>query len=254
MNRTSLLRWLSVFALCALTGCVTTQPGGSANANDPLEVSNRAMFEFNETIDRAVFKPVAEAYAFITPQPIRTCIYNIFLNIGDVWSMFNSAIQGRQVDALNTMGRVLLNTTAGLGGCLDLASARGAQRIPNDFGVTLGVWGVGTGPYVVLPIIGASTLRDGSGKIVDLYVNQVGWGSTVSNIDLRNSLYGLEAVVRREALLDISNVIDRTAIDRYSFIRDAYLKRRSAQIRGPGADTEALPNYEDVETETTDKK
>ena len=106
MNRTSLLRWLSVFALCALTGCVTTQPGGSANANDPLEVSNRAMFEFNETIDRAVFKPVAEAYAFITPQPIRTCIYNIFLNIGDVWSMFNSAIQGRQVDALNTMGQI----------------------------------------------------------------------------------------------------------------------------------------------------
>lgn len=254
MNKTSLLRWISALCLTMLTGCVTTSPVGSANPVDPLEASNRTMFEFNETIDRAVFKPVAEAYAFITPQPVRTCIYNIFLNIGDVWSMFNSAIQGRQVDALNTMGRILLNTTAGLGGCLDLASARGAQRIPNDFGVTLGVWGVSSGPYVVLPIIGSSTLRDGSGKIVDFYVNQVGWGSTVSNVDLRNSLYGLEAVVRREALLDISNVIDRTALDRYSFIRDAYLKRRSAQVRGPGAEAEALPNYDDFEAEATDKK
>ena len=127
MNKTSLLRWISALSLTILTGCVTTTPVGTANPIDPLEASNRAMFEFNETIDRAVFKPVAEAYAFITPQPVRTCIYNIFLNIGDVWSMFNSAIQGRQVDALNTMGRILLNTTAGLGGCLDLASARGAQ-------------------------------------------------------------------------------------------------------------------------------
>ena len=254
MNKHFVLRWLSIFVLCALAGCVTTQPMGSANPDDPLEASNRAMFEFNETIDRAVFKPIAEAYAFITPQPIRTCIYNMFLNIGDVWSMFNSAIQGRQVDALNTMGRILLNTTAGLGGCLDLASARGAQRIPNDFGVTLGVWGVSSGPYLVLPIIGSSTLRDGSGKLVDLYVNQVGWGSTVSNVDLRNSLYGLEAVARREALLDVSNVIDRTAIDRYSFIRDAYFKRRSAQVRGPGAEAEALPNYEDFEAEASDKK
>lgn len=254
MNKTSLLRWISALCLTVLTGCVTTSPAGSANPIDPLEASNRAMFEFNETIDRAVFKPVAEAYAFITPQPVRTCIYNIFLNIGDVWSMFNSAIQGRQVDALNTMGRILLNTTAGLGGCLDLASARGAQRIPNDFGVTLGVWGVSSGPYIVLPIIGSSTLRDGTGKIADFYVNQVEWGSAVTNVALRNSFYTIEAMARREALLDVSNVIDRTALDRYSFIRDAYLKRRGAQVRGPGAEAEALPNYDDFEAEATDKK
>ena len=109
------------------------------------------------------------------------------------------------------------------------------------------MWGLDSGPYLVLPIIGSSTLRDGAGKAVDLYVNQVGYGSLINNIDLRNSLYGLEAVERREALLEITDTIDRTALDRYSFIRDAYLKRRSAQIAGSNAPNEKPPSYEDDE-------
>jgi phospholipid-binding lipoprotein MlaA len=166
-------------ALCALvlvllSGCAT-HPVGPANPADPLEASNRAVFEFNDAVDRAVLKPVAEAYAFVVPQPVRTCINNIFLNIGDVWSWVNSTLQGRQVDALNTFGRVLLNSTMGLGGCLDIASQTGAKRIPNDFGVTLGVWGLSSGPYVVLPIMGSATLRDGAGRAVDIYVNQFGY-------------------------------------------------------------------------------
>ena len=245
-------------ALCALvlvllSGCAT-HPVGPANPADPLEASNRAVFEFNDAVDRAVLKPVAEAYAFVVPQPVRTCINNIFLNIGDVWSWFNSTLQGRQVDALNTFGRVLLNSTMGLGGCLDIASQTGAKRIPNDFGVTLGVWGLSSGPYVVLPIMGSSTLRDGAGRAVDIYVNQFGYGSLITNIDVRNSIYGLEVVERREALLAVTNTIDRTALDRYSFIRDAYLKRRQAQVDGATAEAQKLPNYEDFGAEPADEK
>ena len=148
----------------------------------------------------------------------------------------------------------MLNSTMGLGGCLDIASQTGAKRIPNDFGVTLGVWGLDSGPYLVLPIVGSSTLRDGAGRAVDIYVNQFGYGSLITNIDVRNSIYGLEVVERREALLAVTNTIDRTALDRYSFIRDAYLKRRQAQVTGATAEAQKLPNYEDFEAAPTDEK
>ena len=236
-----------------LAGCAT-KTLGPANPQDPWEASNRSVYEFNDAIDRAVFKPVAEAYAFVTPQPVRSCINNIFLNLGEVWSFINSSIQGRHEDALNTMGRFLLNSTMGIGGCFDLASMNGAKRISNDFGVTLGVWGVSSGPYMVLPILGGTTLRDGTGKIPDLYFNQYGYGQLVHNVDVRNSIYGFEVVERREALLDVTNMVDRTAPDPYSFIRDAYLKKRAAQIRGTQGEAEQPPNYEDFEDVPADEK
>ncbi len=253
MKPIQFLRALSIAAVMVMAGCAT-HPTGRPNDADPLESSNRAVYNFNDTIDRTILTPVAEAYRFITPQPVRTCINNIFLNLGDVWSGLNSFMQGRQEDALNTMGRVLLNTTAGLGGCLDLASTTGAKRIPNDFGVTLGVWGISSGPYLVLPLIGSSTLRDGVGKGVDLYVGQVEFGSLVQNVNFRNSVYGLELVERREALLDVTETVDRTALDPYSFIRDAYLQRRKAQVMGQNAAAEKLPEYEDFEDAPADEK
>lgn len=239
--------------LIGLAGCATTERTGPPNPADPWEDANRNIYAFNDTLDRNVFIPVAEAYAFVVPQPVRTCINNIFLNLGEVWSFINSNLQGRHEDAINTFGRFMLNSTMGLGGCFDLASANGARRISNDFGVTLGVWGVDSGPFVVLPIIGASTVRDGAGRAIDLYVNQVQWGQLVTNIDLRNSLYGLELVDRRESLLDVTKTIDRTALDRYSFIRDAYLQRRKALIQG-NRNAEKLPSYEDFEAAPVDKK
>lgn len=253
MTTRPLHRYLAIGLLAFLGGCAT-HPVTTPIAADPWESSNRAVFEFNETVDRAIFKPIAQAYAYVTPQPIRTCINNIFLNIGDIWAGFNSSLQGRHLDAINTYGRVLLNTTLGLGGCLDLASTTGANRIPNDFGVTLGVWGISSGPYIVLPLIGASTVRDGTGLIADAYVNQVGYGHLITDISVRNSIYGLEVVQRRESLLDVTDTIDRTALDRYSFIRDAYLKRRAVQVKGPLTDAESLPNYEDDEAAPIDRK
>ena len=110
-----------------------------------------------------VFKPVAQAYTYVTPQPVRSCVHNIFSNVGDLWSGANSMLQGRGHDFVNTLGRFLFNTTMGVGGCFDVASANGARKIPNDFGTTLGVWGIGQGPYLVLPFFGSSTIRDGVG-------------------------------------------------------------------------------------------
>jgi len=245
-----MIKALSCAVLCtALIGCATN-PAGPLNPKDPFEGANRSMFAFNDGVDRAVLKPLAQSYQAVTTPDIRSCINNMFLNVGEIWSGANSVMQGRQEDALTTMGRFLLNTTLGLG-CFDWAGANGAKRIPNDFGVTLGVWGLSTGPYVVLPILGPSNARDGMGKIADLYINQIEVGTSIQNVGLRNSLYALELLERREALLGISDTIDKTALDSYSFIRDAYLQSRAAQVRGAAAEADHLPNYDDIDDATT---
>lgn len=255
MNDSILHRFYRFLALlgCALTvGCATQN--GPVNPVDPWEGSNRAIYQLNDGLDRAVFIPVSEAYAFITPQPVRTCIRNIFLNLGEIWSGINSVLQQRQFDAINTMGRFLLNTTMGLGGCLDLASANGQPRIPNDFGITLGVWGFSSGPYVVLPIVGSSSVRDTFGAVGNLIGNQLNTIGYIPNVGLRNSIWGLEFVARREALLQVTETVDRTALDPYSFIRDAYLQQRQAKVLGPEAAADQLPNYENYEDVQADDK
>ena len=230
MNSSPLRKALCALAFAGLSGCAT-HTLGPPNPDDPLEASNRVVWEFNDTVDKYVLKPVAEAYRFIAPQPVRTCLNNIFLNLGDVWSGINSVLQGRQVDALNTFGRVLLNTTMGLGGCIDIASETGAKRIPNDFGVTHGV-----------------------GRLAGLYVGQVEFVGLINDVNLRNSLYGFQVIQRREALLDATDIVDKTALDPYSFVRDAYLQRNRAQVAGNNELAEKLPQYEDFEAaEVNDK-
>ena len=242
MTSTLIKRLLTVASVTLLVGCAGTQQ--PPNPEDPWEGMNRGTYAFNDAVDRAVFRPVAELYAFVTPRPVRTCIRNMYLNIGEIWSMINSNLQQRHVDAINTTGRFLLNTTMGLGGCIDVASMQGQPRISNDFGVTLGVWGIPQGPYLVLPFLGASTVRDGVGTGVDFVGNQLDTIGAIPNVRLRNSLWGLEVVVRREALLTVSETVDRTALDPYSFIRDAYLQKRRAQVLGQ-EDAQELPDYED---------
>src|SRR5690554_6189002 len=139
---------LAITAALLLGGCASVEP---TNPRDPWEGYNRGMFAFNEAVDGALLKPVAYAYRDLTPEPVRSCIGNIFGNLNDAWSALNSFLQGRPHDFANSLGRVLFNSTMGLGGCIDVASQNGAHRIPNDLGTTLGVWGMGSGPYVVLP-------------------------------------------------------------------------------------------------------
>jgi phospholipid-binding lipoprotein MlaA len=230
-------------ATALVAGCATVN---TPNPDDPWESYNRSMFKFNDTVDQAFLKPIASGYDALTPQPVQTCIHNIFGNIGDVWSGLNSFLQGRGHDFVNTLGRVLFNTTMGLGGCIDVASMNGAHKIPNDFGVTLGVWGLESGPYVVLPFLGSSSVRDTTGTVGALAagISPVTPVFEIDNIPLRNSIVGLYIVDARASLLDADKLVNEVALDRYSFIRDAYIQRRKAQVDSRRHGTE-LPDYSD---------
>jgi len=231
--------------------------------NDPWESYNRGMYAFNDAMDRAILKPIATGYETVTPRPVRTCIHNVFSNLGDVWSAVNSFVQGRGHDFVNTLGRVLFNSTMGLGGCIDVASMNGARKIPNDFGVTLGVWGFGSGPYVVLPFLGSSTVRDGVGTGVALVAPSSPTAAilTLDDIPVRNGLVGLYVVDARANLLEADRLVDQVALDKYSFIRDAYLQRRKAMVQsrrqggeavgeqGTGYADPSVPDYADPDNE-----
>ncbi len=238
-----------MLAIAALaSGCASVP---NPTPDDPWESYNRGMFQFNETVDGVFLKPIARGYEAVTPTPVRTCINNMFNNVGDVFSSLHSFLQGRGHDGVNSFGRVLMNSTLGLGGCLDLASKKGVPRIPNDLGVTLGVWGFGSGPYVVLPFLGSSSLRDGIGSGVALAAELSTSGAifAIDDVRVRNSIAALYAVDLRASLLYADDMVDRIALDRYSFIRDAYLQRREAMVkgtlRGVSASEGALPSYED---------
>lgn len=208
-----------------LQGCAT---GPNANPDDPLEPLNRTVFGFNESVDRAVIKPVAIAYRDVTPLPIRRGVSNFFGNISDVWSFVNSVLQAKPTDAVNSFFRVTTNTFWGLGGIIDIASDMRIPKQTEDFGQTLGYWGVASGPYVVLPILGPSTVRDSAALIVDFQGDLV---SRASDVPVRNSLSGLRAINLRSSVLNAGNVIDEAALEKYSFTRDAYLQRRQSLVR-----------------------
>ncbi|RQO83903.1 ABC transporter [Acidovorax sp. FJL06] len=204
-----------------LTGCATV---ANPDPRDPLESYNRSMTNFNEHVDSMVLKPVATAYKEVTPAPVRTGVSNFFANIGDVWSFVNNVLQLRGEAAASSFMRVNVNTFMGLGGVLDIASELGIDRYKQDFGLTLGRWGVGTGPYLVLPILGPSTVRDTVALPVDMKGNAV---SYVDPVSARNSLYVLRAVEVRSNLLRAGSVLDSAALDKYSFTRDVFLQVRS---------------------------
>jgi len=217
--------WLAFMLSAALlTGCATV---ANPDPRDPFESYNRSMTNFNEQVDALVLKPVAIAYKDVTPAPVRTGVSNFFANIGDVWSFVNNVLQLRGEAAASTFMRFNVNTLMGLGGVLDIASELGIDRYKQDFGLTLGYWGVDTGPYLVLPILGPSTVRDTLALPVDMKGNVV---SYVDPVSARNSLYALRAVDVRANLLRAGSVLDSAALDKYSFTRDVFLQVRSQQL------------------------
>lgn len=219
--------WLAlVLGAALLTGCATV---ANPDPRDPLEPYNRSMTKFNEQLDALVLKPVAIAYEDVTPAPVRTGVSNFFANIGDVWSFVNNVLQLRGEAAASTFMRVNVNTFMGIGGVLDIASELGIDRYKQDFGLTLGHWGMATGPYLVLPILGPSTVRDTLALPVDMKGNVVGY---VDPVSARNSLYALRAVDVRANLLRAGSVLDSAALDKYSFTRDVFLQVRSQQQGG----------------------
>jgi len=206
---------------------VSETTGIGNNPDDPLEGFNRSMFNFNESVDAAVLKPTAQAYQTMTPDFVQTGIGNFFSNIGDVWTAVNNVLQGNIGDGVNDILRFGVNSTIGLAGLIDIASAAGMPKHRADFGQTLGVWGVPSGPFVMLPILGASTLRDTIATPID-FKGDILYSQTSTAV--KNSTSVLKVIDKRASALDAVSLIEEAALDKYVFIRGAYLQRRESQI------------------------
>jgi phospholipid-binding lipoprotein MlaA len=219
------------------TGCAT---GPNANPKDPLEPMNRSISRFNDSLDENVLKPVATGYKDVTPDLVQQGVRNVFNNLSDIWSTVNNGLQLKGRDTAESLMRSVVNTVFGIYGIFDVATPIGLERHPEDFGQTLGAWGVPDGPYVVLPLFGPSTLRDTAGMPVDTSVDYV---RNLDHIATRNSAMALRVVDKRSSLLGTSNLLTEAAIDKYSFTRDAYLQYRRNQVfDGNPPDEEDLPD------------
>jgi phospholipid-binding lipoprotein MlaA len=207
----------------ALAGCAT-----GSNPKDPIEPFNRDVYAFNSTFDAWVTKPIAQGYVAATPRPARVNVSNFFGNLGDIWIGINNLLQGKPGDAASDAGRVLVNSTIGILGFFDVASEMGLDKHDEDFGQTLGVWGVGDGPYLVLPFFGPRTTRDAFGLIPDTYAALPGY---IPDIPTRNTVRALGLVSTRADLLGGETTLSQAALDEYAFVRDFYLRRRASLIR-----------------------
>src|SRR5574343_239183 len=197
------------------------------NPHDPYEGFNRSMFAVHEAIDKYAAKPVAQVYDNTVPLPVKASAGNFFGNIGDLWIGVNNALQGKLVDAGLDISRLLVNSTVGIFGLFDVASELGLEKHEEDFGQTLAVWGVGSGGYRFWPVIGPRNVRDTAGFGVDSFVDPV-W--RVERVSARNSMVALRFVDIRASLLPADKVVEEAALDKYAYIRDAYLQRRRNQI------------------------
>ena len=233
MTRSSLMipvrALLGVSLVVALSGCATIQDarGGPGQRLDPWEKWNRKVFNFNDDLDKAVLKPVATAYSNVVPQPVRRGVGNFFNNFADAWSAINNILQGKFTAASEDATRVGTNTLFGLFGILDVASEMGLEHHYEDFGQTLGRYGVGPGAYVMLPILGPSTVRDTAALPLDRLASPPAF---FSGTGTQLGLTGLQIVNTRSGLLGATRVIDDIALDRYTFVRDAYLQRRRSLV------------------------
>lgn len=232
-------RLVALIALCVLvTGCATA-PDRVGAANDPLEPINRRVYAFNDVFDRNIAQPVARGYNAVLPDPVNRGITNFFRNLGDVAVLVNSALQLKPRATVITANRIMINTTFGIAGVFDVAGMMGAKRQDEDFGQTLGYWGADAGPYLVLPFLGPSSVRDGTGLLVDSTydpVHAIAGGGTEVGLTV------LRVVDTRARLLGTTGLLDTAAVDPYAYMRDAWLRRRVNQIHDGNPPPEVLPD------------
>jgi phospholipid-binding lipoprotein MlaA len=209
-----------------VTGCATQ------SSKDPLESINRGVYKFNDVADKAVIKPVATAYKKVTPSPIRKGISNFFNNLGSLTTVLNDILQLKFANAFTDAGRFVINSTFGIAGFIDVAGMDNIPQNREDFGQTLGYWGVDNGPYLVLPFLGASTLRDTTGLVFDTVTSDpITYTHNIGEIRLHNQLRTAQLIDKRTQLLEAGDLVDDAALDPYSFVRDAYLQRRESQVQ-----------------------
>lgn len=236
---------LGVAAL-ALAGCSTVQTPAK---EDPWEGFNRTIFTFNDKVDTYALKPAAQGYKKVLPQPVQDSVTNFFANIGDVYNAANNLLQLRIADGVSDIMRMVINTVFGVGGLFDVATLAKLPKHNQDFGLTLGHYGVPAGPYLVLPLYGPSTVRDAAGTAGNYFINPITY---VDPPALSWGLYGLNVLSTRANLLGATELIEGAALDRYSFVRNAYLQRRQYLLTGGssaagGGEGAPLPKYEDVD-------
>ncbi len=223
--------WLYRLALVLILG-TTLGLGGCATGDyrdprDPLEPLNRVTYKFNDMLDRAVIKPLAQGYEYIMPAPANQGVTNFFNNVNDIRSALNNLLQLKVGRAFSDVGRVAINSTVGILGLIDVASNMNLPRYNEDFGQTLGVWGFGPGPFIVLPLLGPSSGRDTVGLVVDWYTDPI---THINDDDWRYGLRGLDIIDTRADLLNASRVLEEASLDPYAFIRDAFLQRRRSLV------------------------
>ncbi|PKO47833.1 MAG: ABC transporter [Betaproteobacteria bacterium HGW-Betaproteobacteria-22] len=222
------LLFLLVSCACALAlnGCA------SQASKDPLEGINRGIYKFNDVADKAVFKPVATGYKAVAPTPVRKGINNFFNNLGSITSVLNNLLQFKFANAFSEAGRFVINSTFGLAGFIDVASMDKIPVHKEDFGQTLGHWGVGSGAYLVLPFLGPSTVRDTTGLVFDsATTDPITYTHNIGEIRLHNQLRAVQFLDKRTELLDASDLVDEASLDPYAFMRDAYLQRRASMVQ-----------------------
>ncbi|VVN00754.1 VacJ family lipoprotein [Pseudomonas fluorescens] len=221
------MRWSNHLARICVSASVMLVPfvAQAASEDDPWESVNRPIYKFNDVIDTYALKPLAQGYQYIAPQFVEDGVHNFFQNIGDVRNLANDILQAKPHAAGVDTARLIFNTTFGLLGVIDVGTKMGLQRNDEDFGQTLGYWGVGSGPYVMLPLLGPSTLRDAPSKYVDSYTGAYRY---VDDVPVRNSFYALDIIDTRASLLSSEKLITG---DRYTFIRNAYLQNREFKVK-----------------------
>lgn len=243
---------VAAFSLTA-SGCASTGNGealyvGDEQISDPFEGGNRAVFAFNEAVDKAVLEPVARGYRYVTPKPVRNSVRNFLRNLKSPIVMGNQLLQGDLEGFANATGRLFINTLLGVGGLFDVADMGGIEYEPEDFGQTLAVWGVGNGPYMIIPLLGPSTVRDGTGMLVDSFADPV--RIYMFNHDLEWLHYtrlGVSIIDAREEMLDIVDDLRANSFDYYAAIRSAYYQRRQALVNDMDPSTSsgpAIPDYD----------
>ncbi len=233
----SVTRLFLLLVSLMLGGCASTHH----NPKDPFEPFNRGVYQFNETVDKAIVKPAAKGYNAVMPVPGKVMVSNFFSNLDDVIVIINDLLQLKIVNAISDGGRIVVNTTVGLYGLVDVASHVGLEKHNEDFGQTLGYWGVGSGPYLVIPLFGPSSIRDGVGLFADSRASVL---RRVKHVDTRNQSYATNLLSKRADLLGKEKVLDEAMIDRYSFTRDAYLQRRRSLIYDGNPPREKLDDDE----------
>jgi len=218
-----------------LAGCATL-PDSKPHPSDPWERFNRASFKVNDALDRGILRPTARAYVKVTPRVLRTGVSNFFDNLETVTTLVNDALQGKMRAAGQDTARLLLNSTLGLGGLLDPATQAGIAKNDEDFGQTLGAWGVASGPYLMVPLMGPTTVRDGLARIPDTFTDPSHY---LEDDSTRYAITAVEIVDLRAGLLDLDAQLAQS-FDRYAFVRNAWLQRREYKVRDGNVEEEAL--------------